>query len=99
MCFPARKGVLIITTVGFAAMVTGLSFQLHLLSHDHHDEHDSDECSVCRHFLTAPGKFMQEPKSELPGLSLLESKAEFPLHVCVNAFHHNPFNPRGPPPA
>ena len=99
MCFPARKGVLIIATVGFAAMVTGMSLQLHLWSYDHHDEHDSDECSVCQHFLAATGKFMQEPRSGLPGLSLLESNAEFHLHVRVNIFQHSSFSPRAPPPA
>ena len=97
MRFPARKGVLLLATVSFMTMATGASLQLHLLTHDHQQEHDSDKCSVCQHFLTTPGKFTQEPKCELPGANLLKRDAEFPLHICITTFHHNPFSPRAPP--
>jgi len=97
MRFPARKSVLVLMAVSFVAMVTGITLQLHLLSQDHQHEHDSDECSVCQHFLTAPGKFTQGPESQLPGADSLRSCAELPLHTCITAFHRTPFSPRAPP--
>jgi hypothetical protein len=97
MRFPARRSVLMVVTISFVAMVTNVSLQLHLLGHDHQREHDSDKCSVCQHFLSADGKFMLRPESELPVAYPLKSNAEFPLQICVAAFHHNPFSPRAPP--
>lgn len=94
-----RKTVLIAATASFAAMVTGVSRELHLSNQEHQHEHDSDECSVCRHFLNTPEKFTQEPEPELSGASLLRANTEFPVHICITAFHHSPFSPRGPPAA
>jgi len=92
-----RRNALILATVSFVAMVTGVSLQLHLLSQDHSGAHDFDHCSICQQLLTAPGKFIREPESRLPETDLFENDAVFPLHVHVIAFHHNPFGPRSPP--
>ena len=92
-----RKCVLVIMAVSFLAMVTGVLLQLHLLGHDHHTEHHSDECSVCQNLLTTPEKFTQELETRLPGLNSFESYAEIPLHIYITTFYHNPFSPRAPP--
>jgi hypothetical protein len=98
MHFSARTSVLVAVTVSFVAMVTNVSLQLHLLGHDHQQEHDPDKCSVCQHFLSPDGKFMLRPESKLPVAYSLKGNAEFPLQICIAAFNHNPFSPRAPPP-
>ena len=98
MRFPARKSVLMVATISFAATVTGVSLQLHLLSYDHEQEHDPDKCSVCQHFLNAPGKFIQKPESGLPAADPVKNDTGFSLYICITTLHHNPSNPRAPPP-
>ena len=94
---PARKNVLILATVSFVAMVTGVSLQLHLLSQDRPDEHDFAHCSMCQQLLTAPTKFIQEPQFKLPDAAQFSGAAVFAPYVNVAAFHHIHFGPRGPP--
>jgi len=43
-----RQAVLICITVCFAAIVTGVSLQLHLLSHEHSREHDYERADADR---------------------------------------------------
>jgi len=97
MGFPARRSFLILAAVSFAAMVTGLSLQLHLLSQNHPQGHDSDHCPVCELLLAAPGKFTHGPQLELPDVNHLEGDAVHPLAARVAVFGRNPFTPRAPP--
>ena len=43
-----RKAVLISMTICFVAMVTGVSLQLHLLSHEHSQEHNYERTDANR---------------------------------------------------
>ncbi len=80
-------------------MVSELSPHLHLLSHEHPEEHDSEHCSVCQQLLIAPGKFITEPESGLPDSNLLHDDTEFYFQSYIIALHSQPFNPRPPPSA
>ena len=93
----ARKAVLAFATVSFVAMVTSVSLQLHLLSHNHPEEHDAEHCSICQQLLIAPGKFITGPESTLLDFNLQGEHVEFQSQSYVIAFHFEPFGPRPPP--
>jgi len=93
----ARKGALILITGCFAVMVTGISLQLHLLSHEHSHDHYFDDCSICRQLLVSPEKFTAEPKTSLPDTELYKESIEFVLQSNVTAFHCKLINARPPP--
>jgi hypothetical protein len=78
-------------------MVTGVSLQLHLLSHEHQHEHDFDDCSICRQLLMSPEKFAAEPQIILPDKELYKESLEFVLQFYVTAFHCKSINARPPP--
>ena len=94
-----RKTVLICITVCFVAMVTGVSLQLHLLSHEHSREHDIDSCSICRQLLIAHGKFALEQELTLDIGDQFERDVHFHSTICVKRFHCQPSDPRPPPAA
>jgi hypothetical protein len=93
----ARKVVYVVTTFCFVAMVTELSLHLHLLNHEHPEEHDSDHCSVCQQLLITHGKFITEPEPGLPDSNLLHDSTEFHFQSYIISLHSQPFNPRSPP--
>jgi len=78
-------------------MVTGISLQLHLMSHEHSQEHDFDNCSICRQLLITHGKFAPEPQLCLPDTGRNNDSFEFVPEFHITAFHHKPFNARPPP--
>ena len=84
-------------TICFMAMVTGISLQLHLLSHEHSHEHDFDDCSICRQLLVSPEKFAAEPQIILPDRELYKESLEFVLQFYVTTFHCKSINARPPP--
>ena len=81
------------------AMVTGMSLQLHLhlLSREHSQKHDFDNCSICRQLLFSPKKFAAEPQTYLPDKELLKESFEFLPEFYLTAFHYKPFDARPPP--
>jgi len=84
-------------TICFAATVTGISLQLHLLSHEHRHGHDFDDCSICRQLLISPEKFAAEPHTSLPDTEQHKGSFEFIPQFNITAFHCRPFNARPPP--
>jgi len=78
-------------------MVTGISLQLHLLSHEHSREHDSDECPICRQLLIAPAKFLPELETSQPDTEQHKEDFEFVSEFYMTAFHHKSFTARPPP--
>jgi len=94
-----RKAVLICMTICFVAMVTGVSLQLHLLSHEHSRGHDFDDCSICRQLLITHGKFVPEPELTLEISSQIECCIDFHSAICIKQIHYQQFNPRPPPSA
>jgi len=93
----AQKVGWVLTTIFFVAMVTGLSLHLHLLSHHHPEEHDSEHCSICQQLLIKPGKFITEPESHLPDFNRLEGQLTFYSQSYTKTFRFDPFRPRPPP--
>ncbi|MHC4203991.1 MAG: hypothetical protein ACYSTT_05025 [Planctomycetota bacterium] len=93
----ARKVTLILMTIYFLAMVSGVSLHLHLSSHDHSHEHDSDDCSICRQLLVSLEKFAAEPQTSLPDKDLYKESVEFVLEFNVTAFYCKPLHARPPP--
>jgi hypothetical protein len=94
----ARKALVVLVTFGFVAMVTGVSAQLHLWSHEDSNGHDSNNCSICRQ-LIAPGKFAAAPQLELDDVHQFKHSVEFAPRIYVTISHREPFNPRPPPSA
>ena len=92
-----RKAVLICITICFVAMVTGISLQLHLLSHEHSHEHDFDDCSICRHLLISPEKFAAEPQINLLDIEKHKDTFEFVPEFNITAFQCKPLHARPPP--
>jgi len=93
----ARKAVLGFVVVCFVARVTGVSLHLHILSHEHPEEHDAEHCPICQQLLIAPGKFMTEPELSLADLNRQKGTVEYPSQSCVITFRFEPFGPRPPP--
>ena len=92
-----RKVGFVLTAIFFVALVTGLSLYLHLLSHEHPEEHDSEHCPICQQLLIKPGKFITVPESDLSDFTLLEGQLTFYSQSYTKAFHFDPFRPRPPP--
>jgi len=78
-------------------MVTGVTLYLHLLSHHHPEEHDSEHCPICQQLLAKPGKFVIESESHLPDYNLLEGQLTFFSQFYTKVFHFDSFRPRPPP--
>ena len=84
-------------TICFVAMVTGVTLQLHLLSHEHSHEHDFDNCSICQQLLASPDKFISELQTTLLDKELYKESIEFVLQLNVTAFQSKSFDARPPP--
>jgi len=97
VCEIARKAAFILTILCFAALAAGLTLKLHLLSHEHPEEHDFDHCSICQQLLITPAKFIPEPELSLPDVDLHSGNIEFVLRFYVTAVCCTPFDPRPPP--
>ena len=97
MRFPARKTVLVLMAVSFAAMVTGITIQLHLLSQNHLPDHDSDKCPICKQLLIIAGKFIVEPETDVHYSNPLGSDIVFHSQFFVLPLQFEPFTPRPPP--
>ncbi|MBN2314216.1 MAG: hypothetical protein JXM79_09820 [Sedimentisphaerales bacterium] len=93
----ARKVGLILMTSFFVALVTGLSLYLHLLNHEHPEDHDAAHCPICQRLLIKPGKFITEPESHLPDFNRLEGQIAFYTQSYTQTFHFDSFRPRPPP--
>jgi hypothetical protein len=93
----ARQVGFILMTIFFAALVTGLSLYLHLLSHEHPEDHDAEHCPICQQLLIKPGKFIIEPESHLPDFTRFEGQLTFDSQSYTQAFHFDSFRPRPPP--
>jgi len=92
-----RKATLILMTISFVALVTGLTLKLHLYNHKNQDNHNSRRCSICQQLLLTPNQFTLEQQSSLLNTDLLKNIIDFPLQSPVITFHHEPFGPRPPP--
>ncbi len=79
------------------AMVTGVSLQLHLLSHEHPQEHDFESCSICQQLLITPGNFAPEPQLCLPDIDRDKDNFEFVPEFYITTLHCKPFDARPPP--
>jgi hypothetical protein len=73
--------------------------QLHLLSDEHLEKHDSKHCSVCQQLLIAPGKFILEPERAFETAGQFERYVNTHSTICIKQFHHQQLNPRPPPAA
>lgn len=93
----ARKVGFILTTIFFVVMVTGISLYVHLMSHEHPEEHDPAHCPICKQLLIKPGKFITEPESHLPDFNRLEGHIKFNFQSYTKDFHFDSFHPRPPP--
>jgi hypothetical protein len=92
----ARKCVFVIAVVSFVAVTTGLTQQLHILSHEHPHEHDVDNCLVCQQ-LIALGKFYSETHPVLDNIILFEYILDYYTDTLLIFSQPKPFDCRPPP--
>jgi hypothetical protein len=97
LLYKTRKAVLTIMTISFLALVTELTLELHLLSHEHTDNHNSSQCPICQQLLTTQNKFAIEIQAFNQDIKLIEEYIESSLQTPVISFRHEPFGPRPPP--
>ncbi len=79
-------------------MATGMLLELHLHALDHPQDHDCDQCPICRQLLVAPDKYDIQLGPQIKDL------IEFQYYYCEpyfsvqsTPFHLEPFTPRPPP--
>jgi hypothetical protein len=80
-------------------MTTGILLQLHLLSEEHPEKHDSEHCSLCQQLLFSPVKFDLESEHIFEIDSQTECCIDLHNNICIKQFHHQQFDPRPPPAA
>jgi len=84
-------------TISFVALATGLTLNLHLLSHEHPDNHFSSQCSICQQMLTTQNKIALEQQFNILDTDSFQVEIEFSPQTLLATFHHEPFGPRPPP--
>ena len=94
----ARNSILILATISFLAMVTGLTLTLHLSSYKHHGNRDSDHCLTCQQLSTALKEFALEPEPKLYDADHFKHYVQFYPATYIQRLYRQPFNPRPPPP-
>ena len=93
-----RKLFFAVAILSFVAMTTGLTVQLHILSHrrSHSNVHNIDHCSVCQQ-LIALGKFCSGPHLSIDNIE----RFEFAVESCPNTLflssQPKTFDSRPPP--
>jgi len=92
-----QKVTLIIMTISFVALATGLTLYLHLLSHEHPVSHSSSQCSICQQILTTQNKIALEQQFNILDTDSFQDEIEFSLQPLVAPFRYEPFGPRPPP--
>jgi len=92
-----RNWLLLAASVTFVAMVTGLTLQLHLLSLDNPDSHNSNRCAVCQQLLIAPHKFVPQPEPQIDFRTVLPVSTKPYPRTYFGRFFPASFNPRPPP--
>jgi hypothetical protein len=91
-----RKSVFVLTAVCFAALATGLTLQLHMISCEHPEGHDFEQCPVCQQ-LTALGKFYSGPQLTLDNPYQFEFSIELSPDTLIILSQPKPFDSRPPP--
>ncbi len=69
---------------------------LHVFSIEHHEEHDSDHCPICKQLLLAPQKFSIESSSETHS-EYSFNYIEFYIEQYISNFNQPHHFPRAPP--
>ena len=92
-----RTAVLVVGTACFISMATGVTLQLHLLSCEHPEKHDHDDCPICTSLLIHSNKFMQYPDIQVTHFDSLETNPFYPASTRLATNYLTAFNPRPPP--
>jgi len=92
-----RKTILIITTVCFVAMVTGLTLKLHLLSHKHPEKHDSSLCPICQTLLGNTDKISIAIELEIEETNRTAYSSGFIFQTAPSFCNITILGPRSPP--
>lgn len=92
-----RKGVLIVSTVCFAAMATGAALCGHLWCAEHPEEHDFGHCSICKRILASCSSFDIEPQIWLVDTIAEQDRPVLRQDIIVSALLSLTVHPRAPP--
>lgn len=93
----ARTAVLVIGMTCFISMATGVTLQLHLLSYEHPEEHDHENCPICASLLIHSNKFIQYPDIQIQYFDSLEPNPFYPACTRLVTNYFKAFDPRPPP--
>jgi hypothetical protein len=93
----SRKVVLVIGMLCFLSTVTGVTLQLHLLSHQHNDRHGHEDCDICKNFFAANQKFVLSSYTIMAFFEHFARDTQYSRPTIPGLFRLKAFNPRPPP--
>jgi hypothetical protein len=93
----ARQVVLAIGLLCYLSAITGITLQLHLLCYEHSDEHDHEDCDICKHFFASNHKFVPNSYTIFTCFEHLTLSTQYSSPTIPGLFFLRTFNPRPPP--
>ena len=95
--FAVRKVVLVIGLLCFLSTVTGVTLQLHLLTCEHNDRHDPEDCDICKQFFAANNTFILDSYTIITYFEDFTRDIQHSRPAIPGLFCLQHFNPRPPP--
>jgi membrane-anchored glycerophosphoryl diester phosphodiesterase (GDPDase) len=92
-----RKVVLVVGMLCFLSTVTGVTLQLHLLSHEHNKQHDHEDCDICKNFFAVNQKFILNSYTTMVFFEHFARNTQYSKPTIPGLFRLEAFNPRPPP--
>ena len=93
----ARKVILVIGTICFISMVTGVTLQLHLKICKHAEKHDYESCKICTSLLVESPKFLRSLETQVVCTEYIISDPIHPFYSILQPIQLKAFDPRPPP--
>jgi len=93
----ARKVVLVVGMLCFLSTVTGVTLQLHLLSYEHSDRHDHENCDICKQFFAIHYKFILNSYTIITCFEHFARNTQYSRPIIPGLFCLKAYNPRPPP--
>ena len=93
----ARKTVLVISMLSFAAMTTGLVMFIHLHNVEHPEHHNHDNCQICQNSLVSSKKAIIEPAAQIKHIALNPYYVQLYFQEITTTTRLHSTCPRAPP--
>jgi hypothetical protein len=93
----ARKVILVIGLLCFFSAITGITLQIHLLCHEHNDQHDHNNCDFCKLFFASNHRFFHDSYTVITSFEHFILNIQYSSSTAPGLFFLKVFNPRPPP--